>query len=339
MQAMIGNSAFTPSGGVSDNYHGRNYAEVVRSLDPVPRHELLRDVAQSFMLADSLRRLGEVLRSLELTADIVTVAREQERLDVLCDALNLHGILLLESGHGNAAERAWCELVIVASQVDNSQYVARASNNLGVTAILAMRLEDALASFQRSVAAYLRLGYSRGLSQSHLNLGIVFREMNHEHESHAHFQRALTWAYAADCLDEVARAEQETALLQVYVSGDLEGATGNAQLAMQRFTELNEPAGVAESLKVLGIIALARRDPFDAERYLDKALGIARDRGLRVLEAETLLALSALERHQHRGPQSYQHEQQARLIFADMDAAPWGEQVLLRMKSLGTAGH
>src|SRR5688572_23796260 len=152
-----------------EHYKHRDYDAVVESLREVPRDVLLQVPEQGYLLADAARRVGGLPDILGLIRDVVQAARVQDEPEVLCAALNLQGVLLLEAGQSQAAERAWCDLVIVATSIDHSQYVARASNNLGIAATVDMRLETAITSFQRAISAYLRLGYAKGCAQSHQN--------------------------------------------------------------------------------------------------------------------------------------------------------------------------
>lgn len=286
------------------------------------------------MLLDAARRVGGLSNLVDFSSEVISSARRHHDVKVLCDALNLRGVLLLESGEPQAAERDWCELVALASEIDEPQFVARASNNLGVSAILAMRLDDALVAFLRSVGAYLRLGYSRGLAQSHQNLGIVFRELDQERESYSHFQQAMTWAYAADTLDEVARAEEELALTHLYLNKDSSTATELAQQALRKFTELGEPVGVAQTLRVAGLIAIARRNIPEAERSLNTALRIAIEKKHRLLEAETLLALAAVARLKGSYSIASALENDGKVVFVECHSQRWGEQIAKRLSEL-----
>jgi tetratricopeptide (TPR) repeat protein len=313
-------------------YEARNYAGVVKLLADTPRELLVARPEQGFMLADAARRVGGVPDVVELIAEVVEAARAQDENTVLCNALNLQGVLLLEAGRAHAAERAWCDLVIIATEVDSPDFVARASNNLGVAAILSMRLDDAIASFNRSVSAYLRLGYARGLAQSHQNLGIVFRELDQERESLAAFERAMMWANTAECTDDVARAEQELALLLLYSYKDADSAFATAGHALAKFTELGQPAGRGEALRVIGVVEIARGNFDAAEAALSESLGIARTCKLRLLEGEVLLAQAAIPRAEPEQKQKL--FKQAREIFTDIGAAAWGEQVRRRMEEL-----
>ena len=312
----------------------RNYAEVVELLADLPREELLQIPEQGYLLADAARRVGGMEDLLGLITAVAEAARQKNETDLLCRALNLQGVMLMERGQSQAAERAWCDLVIVASAADNPQYVARASNNLGIAATLNMRLETAIASFQRAIAAYLRLGYARGCAQSHQNLGIVFRELNHLQEAHAHFQLAITFAGSVDCPDDIARAQQETALLMVYGGEDLQRAEDLAVQALDTFSQLRQPAGTAEALRVVGVVALAHGRTDEAEESLKNALMMARDLKLKLLEAEALLGLAVVARRKHDAPSSYTLHHQAHQIFDEIGAAAWGEQVQRRMVAL-----
>ena len=320
---------------VRADYQSRNYADVVTALASAPRESLLAAPELGYMLADSARRVGGYDDVLTLITDVAEAARTAENNAVLCAALNLQGVILLERGQAQAAERTWCDLVIVASAADDPQFVARASNNLGVAAILDMRLETAITNFQRAISAYLRLGYARGCAQAHQNLGIVFRELDHVQEAHRHFEQAITFAHTADCSDDIARAEQEAALLVVYAHEDLQRAEDLAQQALERFALLRQPGGTAEAFRVLGVIALARRNRTEAMQSFQTALAIAQERHLRLLEAETLTGIARVARLSGDSPAAYQAQQHAEEIFADIGAAPWGQQLRRRMDAIG----
>ncbi|HUP90097.1 MAG TPA: tetratricopeptide repeat protein [Longimicrobiales bacterium] len=317
----------------ADAYEARDYQRVVQLLQHVPRSYLLATARYGFMLADSARRVGGIPDVLDLNTAVVEASRGLNS-ETFCDALNLQGVLLLESGDAEAARRTWFDLVDAATLADNPTHVARASNNLGVAAILALQLDEAITAFQRSVSAYLRSTYSRGLAQSHHNLGIVFRELDHTDEAHSHFQQAITFGYSADCVDDVARAEAEMALLYIYVEKNQQAAMAVARSALMRYTELGQPAGIANAMRVIGICSLSAGDIDGAEQSLHAALAMGSYRNLPLLEAETLLALAAHARRKARALHALQLEQQAKDIFASIYATPWGEQVGKRMAAL-----
>lgn len=315
---------------VRSRYDAFDYEGVVELLGPLPRDELLQDPEQGFLLADSARRVGGVDDVLQLAKDVAQAARDGDP-QILCQALNLEGILHFERGQTQAAERSWCDLVEVATLVDEPQFVARASNNLGVTAILSMRLDDAIASFQRACNAYMRLGYARGLAQSHTNLGIVFRELDQEHEAWASFQRALTWSYTAESMDDVARAEEELALFHLYLINDKRTAMKTANSSLDRFRTLRQPNGIANASRAVGVIALAQRDYDTATALLNTALAMAREYNFKLLQGETLFAQACLAHRQGAPPQTVMFQQQAREVFEQIDAEAWGEHVARRM--------
>ena len=108
-------------------YEARNYAGVVTLLADTPREMLVARPEQGFMLADAARRVGGVPDVVSLIDEVVEAARSQGETTVLCNALNLQGVLLLEAGRAHAAERAWCDLVIIATEAD-SRTIAAVTN-------------------------------------------------------------------------------------------------------------------------------------------------------------------------------------------------------------------
>lgn len=93
---------------------------------------------------------------------------------------------------------------------------------------------------------------------------------------------------------------------------------------LARFERTGDRPGPGGALRVLGIVALARRDASAARRFLDDALAIARADGGPLLEAETLEAIAELEEIGRRTDEAHAGRRAAERIFRDMGAIGWG---------------
>ena len=111
---------------------------------------------------------------------------------------NLLGALLFESGLVSEAEDRFGELLERATEWQNDEFAARASNNLGVLANVRGERERALTFYQRALASYQRLGYLRGLAQTHYNLGVFFLEAGRIEEAIACYRKALGLRHKSD---------------------------------------------------------------------------------------------------------------------------------------------
>ncbi len=318
-------------------YAARQYAMLAEFAASLPPETLTEEPEFGFHVADAWRRIGRSAEAIELVRALAQRcdARGNDRL--FRDRLNLEGILLFELGKIDDAELSWRELLDAASRAADEDFVARANNNLGVIYTLHGRPAEALASYERAIAAHRIRGYRRGLAQAHQNLAITYREIGFENEADAHFRRVISYARTEGNEDEVARAEQERALLIYYFRRDAALARATATRALQRFQKLGLPVGVADVERVLGVISLGERRVSDSRDHFQEALRVARETHTALLEAETLLGLAALSACVGDTAESAALEAQATSLFATLGATGWGEQTRRRLFSLAPA--
>lgn len=320
-----------------------DFPAVVALLKDIPHDELLAEPELGFTLATALRRVGEWERAYALTHALGAACARQGRASLARRRLNLEAALHFDRGHLHEAEVRWAELVDVASREEDDRMTSDACNNLGVVFTLLARTDEALASYARALAAAQRLGDVRGMAQAHQNLAIAYRELGFLHEAGSHFERAVEHASAAGIDEILGRAEEERALVML-AQGDARLAEATATRALNRFRSRGDRAGQGEALRVLGIIALARRRFEDAHAHLDDALELARACRAPLLEAETLEAIGALHAVESRRgedaatssePPAAEHAlQAAERIFAAMGAEGWGRQLRAGLRAL-----
>jgi tetratricopeptide (TPR) repeat protein len=270
-----------------------DYAGVVALLGAMERADLLAEPELGFTLATALRRVGDWERAVELTGALAGPCARQGRSWLARRRLNLEAALHFDRGRLQEAALRWAELVDAASRAGDDQMLSDACNNLGVVFTLLARTDEALASYGRALAAAQRLGDRRGMAQAQHNLAIAYRELGFLREAGEHFERAVAHATLAGVHEILGRAEEERALVLLQ-EGDARLAEATATRALDRFRRHGDRPGEGEALRVLGIIALARRQHAPARAHLEAALALARASHAPLLEAETLEALAAL---------------------------------------------
>jgi tetratricopeptide (TPR) repeat protein len=280
-------------------YEQRDWRALVEQFAHVPDERLDADSEAAFCYADALWRTGQAERTLELVGRIEASARRRGDRRLRVNVINLAGMALFESGRSVEAEARFSELLELSSEWNDEEFAARASNNLGVLANVRGRRDLALTYYQRALASYYRLGYLRGVAQTHHNLGISYRDLGFDREADAHYQRAIGFARSAKSEDVIALAETERALLRARC-GDGTVAEALAQRALDRFERMGDDLGRAEALRVLSAAARAQdRDEPAAER-LEEALTIARAHSDPLLHAEVQRDRGLLLRDQGR---------------------------------------
>jgi tetratricopeptide (TPR) repeat protein len=239
----------------------------------------------AFLAAVGYRRTGATSTALRMLERVEPEARRRGDRRLIGEVINLAGNALFESGRADEAEARFAELLDVSSQWDDDEGKARASNNLGVLANVRGRRDLALTYYQRALAAYQHQGNARGLSQTHHNLGISYRDLGFDGEADDHFRRAMELAELSDTPDVVAMAELERAMLRAR-GGDPPLATEMARRARDRFEAIGSPVGVADAERVLALADRAGGRDDEALVHLDAALQTARAHDDALLHAE-----------------------------------------------------
>jgi tetratricopeptide (TPR) repeat protein len=320
-------------------YEQRAYQELADLLEPVPVEDLRAYPQFGFWLADAWRRLGKTKAALELTQSIAAAARMSciERLEY--DRLNLEGMLRFETGDIAGAEQVWSDLLARASTSDSTEFIARANNNLGIICTLQVRPFEAVTCYQRAVTAYRLLGLRRGIAQSHQNLAITYRELGHMDEADEHFQTAQRYAQEDGSMDEMARAENERALLIYLARRDAPLARATAQRALRRFAALNDPREFGDTLRVLAMIELGAGDLLAARAHAEHALEHARATGHRLLEAEVIEVIAGVDSIAGNEDAAREAHSHAEEIFLSVNAPAWGASFRTRVQALSKQSH
>lgn len=306
-------------------YDERQYAQLDELLRDVDMATLEAAPYLGFWLADAWRRTGKQPAALQLLEKIAPAARRAAMPRLELDRLNMLGVVQFETGNIPAAESTWRQLLSVASGEADDDFVARANNNLGIIYTLQARVPEAVMCYQRSLSAFRKLGARRGLAQSHQNLGITYRELERFDDADDHFQHAIKYASESDSADEIARAEQERALLIYLARRDGPLARVTVLRAANRFSAMDDPTGASDATRVLAMIELGEGDIDNARRHSTQALQHARAVGHTLLEAELLEVLAAAARKAGDDAVAAEMETQADAAFMKVHAPAWGE--------------
>jgi tetratricopeptide (TPR) repeat protein len=315
-------------------YTQRAYRKLAELLEPFPRADLLAQPQLGFWLADTWRRLGRTRDALELAVACAASCQYSGIHRLEQDRLNLEGMLRYESGDLWGAESAWRELLARASESCDQEFLARANNNLGIIYTLQARPLEAATCYERAVAAYRQAGVRRGIAQSHQNLAITYREIGNAEEADEHFSAALRYAWDDGSEDEIARAEQERALLIYYSRNDARLARATVKRALLRFSRIADPLGFADALRALAMIELGEKELAPAHRHAEHALEHARKAGHRLLEAELLEVLAGIALAERSTAIAVQARREAAILFQLLQAPAWGAKFRERIEAL-----
>ena len=304
-----------------ERYQARDYAGTADLIEQADAARRLSQPELGFMLAASWRQLGRAADALALATELTEPALRRGTPRLALRRLNLEGMLRFEAGAVAEAESLWLQPHGSAAAEDDAEYVAHACNNLGVVYTLQTRMEEALASYERALVAYQRMGERAGLGQAHQNLGIAHRESSRPDHADEHFESARYHATAAGDDRLLGRVEAERSLLLAR-RGDHRLADATARRARSRLQLIGDRAGTGEAWRAAGLIAITAGRPADAIESLGHALEIARASGHALLQAETMLGLSLA--HAAAGsPAAAKWRGEAEIAFESIGAIQW----------------
>jgi tetratricopeptide (TPR) repeat protein len=307
-------------------YARRDWIAIVERMSGVQDDQVRAEPELAFCFADALLRVGETERALALAEQTERAARQRGDRRLLLNVINVIGVALFEVGRNSTAEERFAELLDLASSWKDEEFAARSSNNLGVLANVHGRRDQALMYYQRALASYHRLGYLRGLAQTHHNLGISYRDLGFDREADTHFLRAIQYAQSANHEDVIALAETERALLRAR-SGDGGVAEALAQRALDRFVAMGDELGRAEALRVLAAAARAQARDEAAAGWLEDALAVARRHQAPLLSAEVQRDRGLLLRDRGQIPEAAEALHDSASHFLTLGAAAEAEAV------------
>ncbi len=294
------------------------YAAVVEYLRGKPTEDLDRSPTLALIYGTSRARLGEYTAG----AAWITVALERAQAvgdrHIEARALNGLGAIHLETGALDQAVGFFERALAVAQDEANHGMIGRCSNNLGIIEDMRGNRAKAIAAFSRALVAFEQAGINR-TDAVNANLAVVYGHM-------ANFQRALE---ASNRAVTAARQQKDVALLaelrcgraEVHLlMGDAKFARKDIEAALSAHRGVDDVAGEADDLRVLGLTLRAEGDDVEAERVLRGAVTMGEALGKPYLAASAGRDLAELLHHNGRHDEAKKFALSAQARFAKLGA-------------------
>jgi predicted ATPase/DNA-binding SARP family transcriptional activator len=208
-------------------------------------------------------------------------------------AFNAAGRLAQAQGDFEAAREKIESAYRVAMEAGDDYGAARTKNNLGTLAHDQGDYPTALLHYEQSLAVMREKGTPYHVGALLNNLGELFLAMDEVERAVQILQQGAAAKLEAGDLKGLAvvRHGLARALLE---AGDLEGSQRAALESLDGHRNLDDPAGAALALQVLGFLALRRGETTQARAWFAEGLAINCDHGLKPNIAAGLEAFSIL---------------------------------------------
>src|SRR2546426_9201769 len=215
------------------------------------------------VLAEALRRLAilrrhrdEPTRARELCRRSYDVAREIGNDVLAAEALNTLGAMDLATGSLEQAASTFLQALDLGAS--SRQLRARVQQNLGIVANIQGDLNEALARYERSLAAYRDCGDEHGCAIAYHNLGMVSADRGRLDAADCYFQESRALAERAGdvylhalCL--VNHGEVDVGRQR------FEDARQKAELALALLDQLGARGAKADAYRVIGMVYRDRK--------------------------------------------------------------------------------
>jgi tetratricopeptide (TPR) repeat protein len=261
--------------------------------------ELLASRADTLALSGDLTALyGEVLlrtgqsqAAREWLAQALLKLEHRGEQVALRRVMNLLGIALFELGSLEDAAGILEQVAEIAWSNGDDLLLAKARNNLGTIANVRGQRDKALTLYQLAVPVYQRLGSPIGLAECYHNMAITYRDSFALDRADECEQRAIEFAGQAGSRRLTALARLGRAEISLR-KGEVSLAEAGATYAASAFHEAADPVGEGDALRLIGVARTLQGKLDQAHTALETALGLTREHGAALNEAETLRALA-----------------------------------------------
>ena len=280
--------------------------------------------AEPGVLAEALRRLG-VVHHHRNEADIARTLCQHsyETATAMGDpvlaaeALNALAGFDFEAGLIEAARERFYRALELGGA--SPQLRGRTEQNLGILANIQGSLAEALAHYQRSLAAFEASGDERGCAIAYHNLGMVSADRELWDDADRYFRRTLEMA---ESIGDVHL--QGLGLLnhaEVHIARQrYEQARANAESALAIFDRLGSRLDKSDAYKVLGRVYRETGRNALAESRLRAAVDLAVSTGSILSEAEASRELALLYQNMGRNQEALRLLNSAHRLFGRLDA-------------------
>lgn len=270
----------------------RDYLGLRSLLGGIPQEELVRESDLAVWYTYSLVATYNIADALTMAATSLRCAQASGNDRAYRRIRNAEGAAFMARGDLLRAMACFSEALVLANSVGDELLVTAASINIGIVSDIRCSYDEALCAYSRGLVSAQKTQDSASIIACYHNIAMSYRQLGFFAASDANFELALC-AIAGQSVEDLAGTESERALLY-FVRGDHSLAEASVRRVLSYADETCSQGQVAEILRILAIIVAASR-PREARAALQRALPIARETTNRLLEAEVLEELAALD--------------------------------------------
>ncbi len=280
-------------------------------------------------LGDLERRKGKLDVSIKLNRKALKLAVSNVLAREHADAANNIAVVLVEMGRLREAAAQFHESLEMAERIEENRLIGHVYNNLGVILCMQGHFEEAVTEFKRALVYREAAQDKRGECETLHNLAMTFKDLNCPDEADSFVGKARDLALELSDLGleaNIGLTAIEVLILQQDFAFGLSLARKNLKLQKR----LGDHPGAAETLHLMGLIALKQNKLEQAEKWLKKALSAFQKMDIALGRAECLRELSECYKVKGLPEKSLQMQKEAAALFLKMGNKEEAERLGLK---------
>jgi putative nucleotidyltransferase with HDIG domain len=265
-----------------------------------------------FRRGDYDKALAPVQRALQLAQD----AGEPKRIAA---ALNCIAGVEQARGHSESAEAIYHQAGAMAAEAGDQRLVAFVEQNLGMLASIRGDVETALTRYQSALASYQEIGDEVASAWALNNIGKAHVLLAHFEDARAAFDKAFVLAERAHDINTLGDVELNRAEMYLQQQ-EFMAAREHCDRAYEIYGRLDTRKKLGDAHKVYGSLYREMGRMVLADTHLDLVVGIARECGDVLLEAESEYERALVHLAEARQKSALLSLSNAHRLFTDLHA-------------------
>jgi len=254
------------------------YKMALESFEKAVR--ISRACGESVLNAEALRRIGHIhskrsdwssaLENYTKSLEVAQVAGDEiSAANAMCAMGTVH----LERGEWDRVKSCYEKALEIATARKEGRLQAQVFNNLGAMYNILGEWKEAIWCYEKSIPLLRIMKNQRGLAETYNNLGMTYRDKNDLRTANRYFKKSLEMARSTGDIRLTATINLNRAEASLKLE-DLEEARERCEEAFEILNRIKDKLGIAEALKLYGIIYREMRKYSLAQYHLNESIRI-----------------------------------------------------------------
>jgi putative nucleotidyltransferase with HDIG domain len=280
-------------------------------------------------------KMGEWSQALAHYQQSIETAKEVGDMVAMANAMCAMGTMHLERGEWEQVKSCYEKALEIATERKDPQLRSQVLNNLGAMNNILGEWREAIWCYEKSIPLLRSIHNMRGLAETYNNLGMTYRDKDDLRVANRYFRMSLELAKQEGDIRLAATINLNRVEASLRL-GELEDARERCEEAFEILNRINDKLGIAEAVKLYGVIYRKMKKYSLAMHHLQESVRINTECENPLGAAEALRELGLLHLSKGDSREALSTLGKSFRIFKELKAKKYLEDVDRRMQELET---